>query len=257
MIPLEIVDAIDSTSDELKRRVGADAQISPVGADAQISPVDADAQIDRLENAGEMALMARVQTSGRGRLGRAWTSPVGNLYLSVLLRPGTLCWPGHWSILAAVTLAETVAGFLPDSALVRLKWPNDVLLGGGKLAGILLEAGAEPFPWLVIGFGVNLRVAPDELGRLTAALGPDAPAPDIVARALLARLGAWRLRYQREGFAPIRSAWLERAHAPGEAVAATVGGRRIAGTFVGLAETGALLLETDSGRMTVSSGELA
>ena len=248
MIPLEIVDEIGSTSDALRRRAEAEA--------------------------GEVALLARRQTGGRGRLGRRWETIEGNLHLSVLLRPGPLRWPGHWSLLAGVALAETVAPFLPDVSGLRLKWPNDLMLGEGKLAGILAEAGQGRSPWLVIGFGVNLAGAPSDLGRPTSCLAAHTspPAPEAFAPLLLAALQSWRQRYGTEGFDPVRTAWLERAPPlgtkltltstptlnPGPLPPAGEGDDApLEGRFAGLSDAGALLLDTPGGRRTIVAGELA
>jgi len=152
VLVLEEVDEVGSTSEILKARVAAG-------------------------ELGEYALLARRQTGGRGRMGRRWHSIEGNLLLSILLRPASLRHPGHWSILSAVALAKTVRPYLPEPGLLRLKWPNDALLQGGKLAGILLEANTSPTPWLVIGFGVNLARAPDDLERKVACLADWSPAP--------------------------------------------------------------------------------
>lgn len=219
-----------------------------------------DALKERAERGdGEVALLARRQTGGRGRLGRRWDTVDGNLHLSVLLRPASLRWPGHWSILAAVALAEAVRRYVPEKARLRLKWPNDVLLGAGKLAGILLETGGVARPWLVIGFGVNLLRAPDGLGRPAAAFSAHAPPPppELFAGDLLRSLDGWRARYATEGFEPVRRAWLRAAHGEGETVTATAGSERIEGRFAGLAGDGALLLETDAGRVAVAAGEVA
>ncbi len=134
--------------------------------------------------------MARRQTTGRGRSGRTWRSLDGNLHLSVLLRPDTLRHPGHFALMAAVALADATRPHLADPAALRLKWPNDLLLGGDKLAGILLEAGESPRPWLVIGFGLNLRVAPADPARETAAIGKTAPPPELFAIDVLKSLGS-------------------------------------------------------------------
>ena len=230
---LEQVDEIGSTSEALKARAVAGST-------------------------DEAALLARRQTGGHGRLGRPWRSIDGNLHLSVLLRPRTLRWPGHWSILSAVALAETVRPFVPDPRSLRLKWPNDLMLNGGKLAGILLEAGFPDPPWLVIGFGVNLAGAPPGLGRSTACIadiGPH-PAPEQFAILLLASLRRWRERYGREGFAPIQAAWLAMAHAPGESIVAGVGEQQVHGAFRGLGPDGALLLDSPAGQISVTAGEL-
>lgn len=231
---LESVDSVDSTSEALKRRAAA----------------------GEME---EVALLARKQTVGRGRFERRWESPAGNLHLSVLLRPGRVRAPGHWSILSAVVLAETVAACLPDPAPVRVKWPNDVLLGEGKLAGILLEAGDDEGPWLLMGFGVNLATAPEGLDRPVAALAGvvTPPKPEAFAQDLLGRLESWRARYASEGFEPVRNEWLLRGPDLGERVAATfAGGRRVEGVFDGLASSGGLRLATPTGPRTIMAGEL-
>ena len=230
-IPLEMVDEIGSTSEALKARAACPGP--------------------------EAALLARRQSGGRGRLGRPWQSIDGNLHLSVLLRPQSLRWPGHWSILAAVALADTVRPYAPAGTL-RLKWPNDLMLNGGKLAGVLLEAGTAPGPWLVIGFGVNLAGAPSDLGRPVACLASatPAPAPEAFASLLLHALQRWRARYAAEGFAPVRAAWLAAAHAPGERIVVGAGGQRVHGAFRGLGDDGALLLDGPEGRLAITAGEL-
>ena len=226
-IPLEIVETIGSTSDALKQRAEQGSE--------------------------EIALLARTQTGGRGRLGRGWVSPPGNVYLSVLLRPGPLRWPGHWSLLAAVAVAETLEAVAPG-APIALKWPNDLLLSGGKLAGVLTEAGVGQTPWLVIGIGVNLEVAPEGIGRATAALGRGEA--ETVASRILDRLQAWRYRYGAEGFAPVRTAWLRRGPENGVALAVRCGSEMLIGKFAGIAESGALLLATPSGTVPVVAGEV-
>lgn len=231
-IPLETVDEIGSTSEALKARAAGSGP--------------------------EIALLARRQSGGHGRLGRPWQSIDGNLHLSVLLRPQSLRWPGHWSILAAVALADTVRALLPEDSALRLKWPNDLMLGGGKLAGILLEAGVTSGPWLVVGFGVNLAGAPSGLGRPVACLASvaPAPAPEAFAARLLHVLQGWRDRYAVEGFAPVRAAWLAAAHAPGEPVVVGMGGQRVRGTFRGLGHDGTLLLDGPEGELAITAGDL-
>lgn len=179
-----------------------------------------------------LAVLARAQTGGRGSNGRRWVSPPGNLYLSVLLRPpGPAREAGQWSLLAGVAVAEAVAALLPAEADLALKWPNDLLLGGTKLAGILIDsdaAGAR-LDWLVIGIGINLAHAPALADRATTCLADHitAPASEMMAAAVLARLAYWRAEHTASGFAPIRAAW-------------TQWGTRLPG-FTGLSDAGALL----------------
>ena len=101
-----------------------------------------------------LAIQALRQSAGRGRQGKGWESPAGNLYVSVLLRPGVaLREAPQWSFVAAVALAETLNPLLPKAARPRLKWPNDLLLDGAKAAGILVETGVAPSQALDVGRG--------------------------------------------------------------------------------------------------------
>jgi BirA family biotin operon repressor/biotin-[acetyl-CoA-carboxylase] ligase len=179
-----------------------------------------------------LAVLARRQTAGRGSNGRCWVSPAGNMYLSALLRPpGPAREAGQWSLLAGIALAEAAAALLPADAPLALKWPNDLLLGGAKLAGILIDSSAAQggLDWLVIGIGVNLASAPSLADRATTCLADHtlAPTPESMAAAVLARLAHWRAVHDAEGFAPIRAAW-------------TAWGARLPG-FAGLSDSGALL----------------
>lgn len=209
-----------------------------------------------------LAVLARRQERGRGRDGRTWISTPGNLFLSVLLRT---CGPardaGLWSLLAAVALWDTVAPLLPDRSVLSLKWPNDVLLNAHKLAGILLDTSANAagdLDWLVIGFGVNLAAAPEIPGRPVAALAEISPPPppEQVATSLLARLDHWRTVRERNGFGPIRVAWLERARPIGEPVTLKVGEREYNGDFAGVADNGSLLLKVDGRVQVFAAGEV-
>ncbi|MBW8268487.1 biotin--[acetyl-CoA-carboxylase] ligase [Caldovatus aquaticus] len=222
----------------------------------------------RAAEAGEpegLAVLARRQTAGRGREGRGWESPPGNLHLSVLLRPGgPVRHATRWALLAAVALIEVLAPHLPPGAPpLRLKWPNDVLAGeeGAKLAGILAEAATRPgggAAWLALGIGANLAYAPVlPDGRPTsslAALGAaPPPAPEACAAALLSALDRWRRILAHQGFAPVREAWLARGPRLGTPLA--VGGA--AGAFAGLGEDGSLLLAgPDGGIRAVRTGEV-
>jgi BirA family transcriptional regulator, biotin operon repressor / biotin---[acetyl-CoA-carboxylase] ligase len=217
---------------------------------------------DNGEPAG-LAVLARRQQRGRGREGRTWISTPGNLFLSVLLRPpGAMREAGSWSLVAAVALADALAPLLPDGAALTLKWPNDVLLNGGKVAGILLDSTANAagdIGWLVIGFGVNLTVAPVVPGRAVASIADvvTAPEPERVAQSLLFRLDHWRGMREREGLAPIREAWLARAHPAGTPLSLKLGEQEIEGEFAGLAEDGSLLLQTAGRVRAFAAGETA
>ena len=217
----------------------------------------------RLAAAGEpagLAILARAQTGGRGREGRAWTSPEGNLFLSLLLRPEEPARDaGRYALLSAVMLAEALEPELPNPAALRLKWPNDLLLDGAKLAGVLCESAATEdgrLDFLVIGLGANLAVAPPLPDRPTASLPRPVP-PETIAIRILHSLEAWRLRLAREGLAPLRAAWMRRGPEEGARLTLRLGVGETAGLYRGLDQDGALLLEADGRIRRFASGEIA
>ncbi len=213
-----------------------------------------------LAAAGEpdrLAVLAARQTHARGSRGRTWHTLPGNLALSVLLRPsGPAKQAGQWALLAAVALAEAIEAVAPNVA-VRVKWPNDVMLGAAKAGGILIDTALSPagrLDWLVLGFGANLASAPD-LPQPTAAL-PGAPGPGQVAAAVLARLDHWDRLRLLDGFAPVRRAWLDRGPAPGSTMRVRWGNNDLGGTFAGLGEDGALLLHSGGRVRALQTGEV-
>ena len=192
-------------------------------------------------------LRAEAQTGGRGRQGRAWRSPPGNLYASTLvrLRPGDPPAP-TLALVAAVALHEAASLYAPAGAL-RIKWPNDLLAGAAKLAGILLEREGEA---VVIGFGVNLAHHPDDIERPAtslAALSGTAPDPQPFAELLAETLARWLARWRGEGLPPIRAAWLAVAHPTGTALSTPEG----EGLFEGLDEAGGMRLRLPSGEVRI------
>lgn len=193
-------------------------------------------------------LRAERQTGGRGRSGRTWVSPPGNLYASTLVRLRPTDPPAATlALVAGLALFNTAESIVRRPDLV-LKWPNDLLLGGAKVAGILLERTGDA---VVAGFGANLAYAPKLPERRTAVL-PDWQGPTEFAKllglAFADVLGDWRCK----GLEAIRSAWLMRAHPVGTQLS-THGpdGRRVEGAFGGLASDGALLLQLEGGALQV------
>ena len=180
---------------------------------------------------------AREQSGGRGRRGRNWASPVGNLYSSTVLRPG--CVAPRAAELGFVA-ALAVGDLVPADRSVRLKWPNDVLVDGGKIAGILLESAIGQdglVEHVVAGIGVNVTFAPQDLPRLAG---------------LRDRLAQGR----RDGFATVRREWLAKAGPLGAEVDVRLGEGLVRGRFAGLDREGALLLDTAEGPRKIVSGEL-
>jgi BirA family biotin operon repressor/biotin-[acetyl-CoA-carboxylase] ligase len=220
----------------------------------------------RLAAAGEregLAVLARRQTAGRGRDGRGWQSPPGNLYLSLLLRPDAPAREAPaWSLLAAVALAEALEEGLPDTAALRLKWPNDVMLRGRKLAGVLCESAARDdgrLDWLVVGLGANLAVAPPLPDRPTACLAELAapPAPEKAACRILHAVEAWRERLRADGPGSLIAAWQSRGPEPDAPLTLRTGAGETTGRYRGLDRDGALLLETEGRIRRFATGELS
>ncbi len=193
---------------------------------------------------------ARRQTAGRGRQGRPWATAEGNLAASGLVRLRASDPPGEQlGFVAGVALFETCARHVAP-ALLQLKWPNDLMLHGAKLAGILLERTGSA---VVVGIGVNLARAPAVPGRTTAALPHPAPDPDSFLAALIAafaqELGLWR----QSGFGPVAERWRARATQPGTRL--LLGDGRAA-VFEGLAEDGALMVRTEQGPERLRAGDV-
>ena len=198
-------------------------------------------------------LRAERQTGGRGRQGRSWISPPGNLYASTLvrLRPGDPP-AATLALVAAVALQELVEAYAKDVE-VRIKWPNDLLIGGAKISGILLERADDA---VIVGFGVNLDNHPCDTERPATSLREvtgSTPEASSFLDALADGFASWLARWRSEGVAPIRRRWLDRAHPQGTALSVWQGreGAQVEGLFEGLDESGALRLRLADGSLRV------
>lgn len=203
-------------------------------------------------------VIADTQSRGKGRLGRQWESPAGvNLYCSIILRPPIM--PLHapqLTFLSAVAVAEAIersAGLAPV-----IKWPNDVLVNGFKVAGMLNEMSAETerVEFLVLGIGVNINMQrdqfPADLRHPASSLAIEAGREVrrlSFARALLESLDAHYARYLAEGYGPLRQAWLDRSAVMGRRVRVSGQQGDTRGTVEGIDEIGALLLRTADGTL--------
>ncbi|HAD03216.1 MAG: biotin--[acetyl-CoA-carboxylase] ligase [Desulfuromonadales bacterium GWD2_61_12] len=211
-------------------------------------------------------VIADEQSAGKGRMGRTWTSPPGvNLYLSVLLRPDLA--PRHapqftfLSALAVARAVEAMSGLRPT-----VKWPNDVLLRGHKVAGLLNEMSAETehIHFLVLGIGVNLNMTtaqfPANLRYPATSLAQEkgsAVSRLAFCRALLRELDDLYTLFHERGFAPIREGWEGYFDLVGHGVAVEDGGSRLTGEVTGIDTDGALLLRLPGGEIErILSGDV-
>lgn len=206
------------------------------------------------------------QTAGRGRRGKPWVDPVGNFAATLVMRPGGPVQDAALrSFVAALALRSALAGFVGLDQ-IGLKWPNDVLLNGGKVAGILLESSGRGgrADWLVVGIGVNLRQAPEKGSLERGAVSPvsvlEETGVSIDPRVFLDRLAEQFVRYDdimaRHGFAAIRAEWLKGAVRLGQTITARTGTETFVGVFQGIDDAGALLLHSANGAVAIPAAEV-
>ena len=234
-----VLDEVDSTSSEARRRLGQ----------------------------GNAWIMARVQTAARGRRGRVWHAPSGNFMASLLLQVNAPAQrAAQRSFVAALALFDTLVSLTGQPDIFTLKWPNDVLARGQKLAGILLEtsgSGAQ-VDHLIIGIGVNLAHAPGADTLETRAMPPislrQATGQDITSDDFLNALAhAYQGReaqLSNDGFQSIRTDWLAHAANLGTTITARLGDREIVGMFETLDADGALLLRNAQGTQTIAAADI-
>lgn len=209
-------------------------------------------------------IIADEQTAARGRRGREWVNPKGNLAATLIYRPNcTAPQAGLRSFMAAIALFEALAMYV-DRDKLSLKWPNDVLLNGGKVAGILLEtAGNGPFvDWLSIGIGVNLAHVPHGVRdaafppvSLKSEGGRDATPQEFLIR-LASDFATQEAKLWEFGFEMIRNDWLSHAARLGEVITARTTREEIAGTFETIDIDGNLVLMTPEGRCAVPAADI-
>lgn len=235
---LEFRDTIGSTNDEARRLARAG------GADRTV-------------------VWALQQTAGRGRRGRHWASPTGNLYASLILRPLRFSERApQLGFAAALAIGDALGETVPGIAGSACKWPNDVLLAGHKIAGILLEAeagAAEAASFLILGVGVNLASAPPDAefpATSVADAGYPPPAAATVIESFVRHFSAWARRWREEGFAPLREAWLARAVGVGEPIRVRLDPETLYGKFVDIDDQGTMLLETERGICRITAGDV-
>lgn len=232
---LLIFDEIDSTNNEAKRL------------------------LSRGEG-GNFAIIAKNQTAGRGRYGREWKSADGNLYLSLVIPSGNFIEKQHeLSFVSAISVHKVLGSIYPN---LYIKWPNDILAGRAKIAGILLESvkyfGAY---YLIIGIGVNIASAPVIDGRDVTSLAELDKSikilPGEMADLIISNFSHYLNLWDNNGFVEIRKLWLAKSFAPGTIISVSDGKEAISGAFVDIDETGAIMLKADDGEVhKLSVGEV-
>ncbi len=237
-------DVLDSTNSALRRMVEAGT-----------------------EAAEGLIVTAKAQTAGRGRSGRAWASPVGNLYASFLIEsPEGFTRASELGFVAAVAVIATIQVLLPDRGsddALRCKWPNDVLFEGSKVSGILLETTHAPDTagiYVVLGIGLNLvpvtlPQAPYPITSLAEHGGhiSRVQALEALAKQLAHYLEVWR----QQGFAPIRQFWLDHAAGLNESIRVQLPSETVSGRYIDIDIDGALVLQENSGqRRRILAGDV-
>ena len=217
----------------------------------------------RLLRAGTPApvvVWARAQQGGRGRDGRSWSSPSGNVYASLMLRPaGPPLVVAQLGFVTALAIADALGARVPR---VEIKWPNDVLVDGRKIAGILLETegvAATGVDGLISGFGINVAHHPHDT-RLPATSLRAAGVPDASVEAVLGDVlrcfERWEAIWSRQGFVPVREAWRARAKGIGSAIQVRLPRETLDGIFLDIDGRGALVLQTADGVRTITAGDV-
>jgi BirA family biotin operon repressor/biotin-[acetyl-CoA-carboxylase] ligase len=238
--PVEMLDEVGSTNDEAHRRAAAGAR-------------------------GPLWIATRRQTAGKGRSGRAWAEAgTGNVAATLLFMPG--CTPARLAELSLVTGVAThdaIASALAHSgARIELKWPNDVLINGAKVSGILIESATYDAAVVsLIGIGINVASAPNVADRAVTFLAGSGCLldADAVLELLVARMARWLAVWQAaDGFDLIRAAWAERATALGLPLEIKTQEGPVAGAFAGLDRDGALLIDLPHvGRRRFTFGDVS
>ncbi|MBU2958230.1 biotin--[acetyl-CoA-carboxylase] ligase [Paracoccus sp. 1_MG-2023] len=216
---------------------------------------------------GPAWIMAYRQEAGRGRRGRAWRDPQGNFAATLVMRPqGGLGDAARLSFVAALAVHDALRAVCGPQPNFALKWPNDVLLNGGKLSGILLESTGTGgnLGLLAVGIGINLTEAPAPADVEAGAMRPVsllaetgmAVTPDEMLDALAPAFDGWHRQLLAYGFGPIRNAWMARAAKLGETIVARTGNAEFTGRFDGIDDTGALILTGPRGRHAIPAADI-
>ena len=208
-------------------------------------------------------IWAREQTRGRGRLGRNWSSPPGNLYTSLILRPDVaLTQMSELSFVGALAVYDALGSLCEPGHQVHLKWPNDILLNEKKVAGILLDTEntgkTDGIDWVVLGMGLNVGWHPEDTDYPATSLRFE-QWPTTIEQALEAYTRSflnWTNRWLDDGFKPIRKSWLWRCKGQGETIEVRLGSNILRGVFRDLDKNGSLVLDCGDKVRHISAGDV-
>jgi BirA family biotin operon repressor/biotin-[acetyl-CoA-carboxylase] ligase len=225
-------------------------------------PTTQDVAIARAEEGAPegTVIQSMIQTGGRGRHGNQWISPLGNLYMSFILRP--MCTPdlaGQISFVIGLALSAAIGPYIGEHKKT-LKWPNDILIDGKKCAGILLESSLSPeglVETLIVGMGVNIHAAPEDRIGLQQIAGEKRLAVHRFRDEVLVHIADHYEGWKTAGFDPVRCDWLKQAHGLNHKISARLPDRTEKGIFRDIGPDGALLMETgESNLITIRAGEV-
>jgi BirA family transcriptional regulator, biotin operon repressor / biotin---[acetyl-CoA-carboxylase] ligase len=245
-------------------RLQLPAKLTAIG-DTLLSFATIDSTMDEARRCFEPSMYTRLwivageQAAGRGRFGRQWQSPLGNLHLTLLTPTQTpLRDQPKLGFVAGVALARAVTSLLPDQEILRLKWPNDLLLDGAKVSGLLLE-GLGQGAAVAIGIGVNIVAHPPDIPYPAAHL--KMAAPDITRESLFSKLATALVEEldifaNGSGFPLIRQRWLARAAHLGQSIRVRQGETSLDGIFRDIDTEGRILLETSGGLARIDAGDV-
>jgi len=213
---------------------------------------------------GPLWVVTDQQSAGRGRRGRQWVSKKGNLFASLLYPISCdVMTASGLSFVAALAIQEMLADVLQSKERVKCKWPNDILVDGKKISGILLESaalggGAPGF--VIIGIGINIEYHPDETlysaTNIREALHGGLCSREYIFANLASSMAHWIDKWHTQGFEHIINVWKERAMGLGEEIIVRLPNEEISGKFIDLDATGALILDADGERRHISAGDV-
>ncbi|MBT7941769.1 MAG: biotin--[acetyl-CoA-carboxylase] ligase [Alphaproteobacteria bacterium] len=234
------LDTVDNTNAEARRRAVEGEETTPDGT----------------------LIVAKEQTEGRGRRGRTWHSPPGNLYFSLVLRPEIpIARAAEFSFIASLAMHDALGTVGDPGHQVHCKWPNDILLNDHKVAGLLLETETTQSglpDWIILGIGLNVAVFPGDTEFPATSLRTEgwAATEGDILESFCRHFLKWTNAWLEDGFAPIRKNWLWRCYGKGEEIEVRLENETLNGIFEDIDEGGVLLLKTGDGMRHISAGDV-